>query len=259
MTTDRTTPPPIQPALEPAKNGRIRSVFGRAGVVALALALFGAVAFAIPATASAATGATLHVGSDGSKVAMLQYFLDKNKHHDYLALSGSYTTHFGDVTKTALRKWEKANKRTVDGRITVSSKEWNLLRSQVKKPKLDQRCLKGALVVCASKKNKRLYVVEHGKVTRSYDARFGRPGYETRNGVFHIFRISGKNAVSSEYHTPMPFAMTFSGGQAVHYSPSFAANGYYGGSHGCINLRDYGGTKWLNREVRIGTKVVVYK
>ena len=32
----------------------------------------------------------------------------------------------------------------------------------------------------------------------------------------------------------MPFAMFFSGGQAVHYSPDFAAVGYAGASHGCV-------------------------
>ena len=37
----------------------------------------------------------------------------------------------------------------------------------------------------------------------------------------------------------MPFAMFFSGGQAVHYSPDFAATGYAGASHGCVNIRDY--------------------
>lgn len=30
-----------------------------------------------------------------------------------------------------------------------------------------------------------------------------------------------------------------SGGQAVHCSPDFAANGYHGASHGCVNVRDY--------------------
>ncbi len=47
----------------------------------------------------------------------------------------------------------------------------------------------------------------------------------------------------------MPFAMFFSGGQAVHYSSDFAANGYYGASHGCVNVRDYDGVAWLFDQV----------
>ena len=39
-----------------------------------------------------------------------------------------------------------------------------------------------------------------------------------------------RDHVSTLYHTSMPFAMFFSGGQAVHYSPDFAAHGYDGAS-----------------------------
>jgi lipoprotein-anchoring transpeptidase ErfK/SrfK len=56
----------------------------------------------------------------------------------------------------------------------------------------------------------------------------------------------------------MPFAMFFSGGQAVHYSPDFAAVGYSGASHGCVNTRDYDGIAALFDLVAIGDKVVVY-
>ena len=48
----------------------------------------------------------------------------------------------------------------------------------------------------------------------------------------------------------MPFAMFFSGGQAVHYSPDFAAVGYNGASHGCVNVRDYDGIAWLFDQVQ---------
>ena len=56
----------------------------------------------------------------------------------------------------------------------------------------------------------------------------------------------------------MPFAMFFSGGQAVHYSPDFASVGYNGASHGCVNVRDHAGVAWLFDQVAVGDKVVVY-
>jgi lipoprotein-anchoring transpeptidase ErfK/SrfK len=56
----------------------------------------------------------------------------------------------------------------------------------------------------------------------------------------------------------MPFAMFFSGGQAVHYSPDFAAYGYNGSSHGCVNVRNRGAIESLFDQVRIGDKVIVY-
>jgi lipoprotein-anchoring transpeptidase ErfK/SrfK len=64
--------------------------------------------------------------------------------------------------------------------------------------------------------------------------------------------------VSKLYDSAMPFAMFFSGGQAVHYSSDFAARGYSGASHGCVNVRDYAGIKWLFDQVKVGDKVVVY-
>jgi lipoprotein-anchoring transpeptidase ErfK/SrfK len=44
----------------------------------------------------------------------------------------------------------------------------------------------------------------------------------------------------------------------VHYSPDFAANGYNGASHGCVNVRDYSTIASLYDSVTIGDKVVVY-
>nr|MBA3783696.1 L,D-transpeptidase [Nocardioides sp.] len=55
------------------------------------------------------------------------------------------------------------------------------------------------------------------------------------------------------------FAMFFSGGQAVHYSPDFAAHGYAGASHGCVNVRDYDGVARLFGQVQIGDRVIVYR
>ena len=48
----------------------------------------------------------------------------------------------------------------------------------------------------------------------------------------------------------MPFAMFFSGGQAVHYSSDFAARGYAGATHGCVNVRDLAGIRWLFDQVQ---------
>ena len=56
----------------------------------------------------------------------------------------------------------------------------------------------------------------------------------------------------------MPYAMFFSGGQAVHYSADFAKNGYNGASHGCVNVRDKGAIASLFDQVGTGDKVAVY-
>ncbi|HEY9394911.1 MAG TPA: L,D-transpeptidase [Nocardioides sp.] len=52
--------------------------------------------------------------------------------------------------------------------------------------------------------------------------------------------------------------MFFNGGQAVHYSSDFAARGYNGCSHGCVNVRNKSSIAWVFDQIRIGDRVVVY-
>jgi lipoprotein-anchoring transpeptidase ErfK/SrfK len=87
--------------------------------------------------------------------------------------------------------------------------------------------------------------------------RFGAQYSPTREGVFHV-HWKARTWVSTLYHSPMPYAMFFSGGQAVHYSYDFAARGYAGGSHGCVNVRDEAAIRQVFGEVRVGDTVVVH-
>ena len=96
-----------------------------------------------------------------------------------------------------------------------------------------------------------------GKVRSTLAVRFGASYSPTREGVFHVGWKSA-NHVSKLYGSAMPYSMFFSGGQAVHYSSDFAARGYYGASHGCVNVRDYDGIRSLFDQVVLGDKVVVY-
>ena len=121
---------------------------------------------------------------------------------------------------------------------------------------LDPRCKTGR-VLCIDKTSRSLRWVVDGKVRVAVDVRFGSAELPTREGVFSVYRKS-RDHVSSLYHTSMPFAMFFSGGQAVHYSPDFAATGYNGASHGCVNVRDYDAIARLYDQVPLGTPVVIY-
>jgi len=122
---------------------------------------------------------------------------------------------------------------------------------------LDPLCEDGS-ALCIDKSSNSLRWVVDGKVQATYDVRFGSEELPTREGVFSVFSKS-RDHVSSLYDTSMPYAMFFSGGQAVHYSPDFAANGYAGASHGCVNVRDYDGMAWLFDQIEVGTPVVVYR
>jgi peptidoglycan hydrolase-like protein with peptidoglycan-binding domain len=122
---------------------------------------------------------------------------------------------------------------------------------------IDSRCLTGR-VLCIDKNTRKLRWMVDGQVAKVFDVRFGSELTPTREGSFSVFQKS-RDHVSTIYHTAMPFAMFFSGGQAVHYSADFAARGYNGSSHGCVNVRDYNGIAWLFDQVSIGTSVIVYR
>ncbi|MFE5031024.1 L,D-transpeptidase family protein [Streptomyces sp. NPDC056683] len=119
----------------------------------------------------------------------------------------------------------------------------------------DPRCLTGR-VLCISKTSRTLRWMIDGRTVSTMSVRFGAQYTPTREGVFHVYWKS-RHHVSTLYHSSMPYAMFFSGGQAVHYSYDFAARGYAGGSHGCVNVRDETAIADLFAQVRNGDKVVV--
>ncbi|WP_390898518.1 L,D-transpeptidase family protein [Streptomyces fulvoviolaceus] len=120
----------------------------------------------------------------------------------------------------------------------------------------DARCMTGR-VLCISKTSRTLRWMIDGRTVRTVSVRFGSQGTPTREGVFQVYWKS-RHHVSTLYDSPMPYAMFFSGGQAVHYSSDFAANGYAGASHGCVNVRDEAAIADLFAQVSNGDKVVVH-
>lgn len=198
--------------------------------------------------------------------------------------SGSVTGYYGTATRTAVAGFQA--KRELPSNGAVDQTTWNRLVNMTRKPTaddlsnrpatpaaaaskqsndstaqrkasgLDPRCMTGR-VVCISKKSNKLWWVNDGVVKMTMDARFGTTEFRTREGTFSV-QWKSRDHVSNIYHTSMPYALFFSGGQAVHYSPDFAARGYSGGSHGCVNLRDRGGAQALFNQTRVGDKVVVY-
>ncbi|MGW3207240.1 L,D-transpeptidase family protein [Streptomyces sp. NPDC001135] len=120
----------------------------------------------------------------------------------------------------------------------------------------DPRCMTGR-VLCIDKTTRTLRWMVDGRTLSTTAVRFGAQYTPTREGVFHVY-WKARHWVSTLYHSPMPYAMFFSGGQAVHYSYDFAARGYAGGSHGCVNVRDETAIAQLFARVRVGDKVVIH-
>ena len=183
---------------------------------------------------------------------------------------GDVTDFYGDQTESAVAGFQ--TKRGIPSTGEVDEHTLDLLVGMTTEPTadelnnvrpdpadgapLDPRCLTGR-VLCIDKTSSSLRWVIDGDVKLTLDARFGGDGHFTREGVFHIFSKDADH-VSTLYDTSMPLAMFFSGGEAVHYSPDFAATGYNGSSHGCVNIRDYDSMVWLFSQVQLGDTVVVY-
>ena len=180
-------------------------------------------------------------------------------------VTGSYdgqtvTAVKGFQAKRAIPVTGEVDQRTLDRLVAMtttptSDELHNILPSP---GKLDPRCATGR-VLCIDKTSRTLRWVVDGHVRQTLDARFGSTLNDTptREGLFHVYLMDADH-VSNLYGSSMPYAMFFSGGQAVHYSSDFAAVGYSGASHGCVNIRDYDGVRWLFSQVRVGDKVVVY-
>ncbi|MEU4494394.1 L,D-transpeptidase family protein [Streptomyces sp. NPDC023998] len=203
-------------------------------------------------------------GSKGEKVRELQARLAQIGWFDDRP-TGTY----GPVTVASVKGFQ--GKRGLPTTGDTDTVTWQKLLAMTKKPtrdeldgktvnkpsaKLDPRCKTGR-VLCISKTTRTLSWVIDGHVQSTMDVRFGSQYTPTREGTFSVFSKS-KDHVSTIYHTSMPYAMFFSGGQAVHYSSDFAARGYNGASHGCVNVRDKGKIASLFGQVRTGDKVVIY-
>ena len=203
-------------------------------------------------------------GQTGNHIVALQRRL-----HAAKVLETKYITgHFGDRTESAVKRFQRQVGLEPVGK--VGERTWDLLVAKtgkilIKKPfewpknsvNLPARCETSGRVLCVDKSERKLYYVKAGKIIKTADARFGCSGMRTREGTFKV-RWKSRHHFSRTFNSPMPYAMFFSGGQAVHYSRDFARVGYNGCSHGCVNIRDRSTIAWIYDQIRVGDRVYVY-
>ncbi|MFF3379955.1 L,D-transpeptidase family protein [Streptomyces sp. NPDC002680] len=178
------------------------------------------------------------------------------------------TGSYDDLTETAVKGFQ--GKRGLPRTGKTDTVTWQRLLRMTREPGQwelflmggqpaaypDRRCLTGR-VLCISKTSRTLRWMVDGRTVSTVAVRFGSQFTPTREGVFSVYWKS-RHHVSTLYDSPMPYAMFFSGGQAVHYSADFAARGYGGASHGCVNIRDELAIAAIFAQVSVGDKVVVY-
>ncbi|MFV2119844.1 L,D-transpeptidase family protein [Streptomyces sp. Act-28] len=202
-------------------------------------------------------------GTENEQVRELQARLRQIGH-----FHRSPTAFYGALTAEAVSGFQE--KRRLPATGAVDEATWERLVSMTREPTRDElrprttneldapdpRCTTGR-VLCISKESRTLAWMVDGKVVSAMDVRFGSVNTPTREGTFKVDRKE-REWTSTLYHSEMPYSMFFSGGQAVHYSADFAARGYNGGSHGCVNVRDRARLAQVFEQVRVGDKVVVH-
>lgn len=203
-------------------------------------------------------------GAKGAEVRELQARLRQLKLFDR-----NPTGYYGSVTAASVRDFQRQQGRARTGKVTktlrasLNMRTHAPTRDELYPPTTrpldtpDPRCLTGR-ALCISKESRTLAWMVNGQLREAMDVRFGSAYTPTREGEFTV-DFKSRHHHSTLYDSPMPYAMFFSGGQAVHYSSDFAASGYRGASHGCVNVRDKKKISALFAQVRKGDKVVVYK
>ncbi|QIQ03030.1 L,D-transpeptidase family protein [Streptomyces liangshanensis] len=221
-----------------------------------------------PSARTASPGAArprtvLASGATSDQVRELQARLRQAGHFDRTP-----TGYYGTLTAAAVSSFQGGRGLSRTGTTDVVT--WRKLLGTTRKPTRDElwppterpvaapdpRCLKGR-VLCVSKNSRTLSWMVDGRRVSTMDVRFGSQYTPTREGTFTVYWKS-RHHVSTLYDTAMPYAMFFSGGQAVHFSADFAARGYSGASHGCVNVRDEAKIASLFAQVQTGDKVVIY-
>ncbi|WP_332328154.1 L,D-transpeptidase family protein [Streptomyces sp. WMMC940] len=202
-------------------------------------------------------------GAESEQVRELQARLRQIGH-----FHRSPTAFYGSMTAKAVSGFQRKQGLAATG--SVDETTWQRLLGATRKPTADElrpattntldepdpRCMSGR-VLCISKESRTLAWMIDGTVVAAMDVRFGSENTPTREGTFSV-GWKAEEWESTLYHTPMPYAMFFSGGQAVHYSSDFAARGYDGASHGCVNVRDKKKIASVFGQVKVGDKVVVH-
>lgn len=130
----------------------------------------------------------------------------------------------GPATCNAIKKYQCTKNLNVDG--IVGPNTWGIMRGG--------SAPRGTRI-CVDLNHQQLWLTKDGR--RTYTAERVRTGdprlsqaSATRTGNFHVY-WKDIDHISSIFHSPMPYSMFFSGGQAIHES-SFSTPG----SHGCINV-----------------------
>jgi hypothetical protein len=142
--------------------------------------------------------------------------------------------HFGPVTEAAVKQFQEQNGLTPTG--IVGYRTWRpLIRQSVRGRRVvPDGCWTTGWHACYDRRWHQVNLYHDGTLLNSWLVRGGGSTTRTRTGTFTVY-LRDIDHVSTLFHTPMPYAQFFSGGQALHGS-RLMMDPYDGHSHGCVNF-----------------------
>ncbi|MGI8614223.1 MAG: L,D-transpeptidase family protein [Nocardioidaceae bacterium] len=170
---------------------------------------------------------------------------------------GPVTGTFGDLTKAAVRRFQKGHHLDVNGNANFAT--WaRLIPATVRaKRAIPDRCkLPNGWHVCYDRAHHQVTLWKSGRLWNSWLVRGGDYGYQTRTGSFEVY-YRDKDHVSGLYGSAMPYSQFFSGGQAFHGSP-YMIDPFDEHSHGCVNMYIEDAHQLWQLTSRSRLKVAVY-
>lgn len=215
-------------------------------------------------TVNAATNCstvTLKYKATGECVKQLQTLL-KTRGFYSMSVDGK----FGVGTTNAVLNYQRA--RHIADDAIVGSMTWAALKSSyMPNNPIPAACKYSGTNLCVSKAERKLRMYKNGLLIKTLNVRLGGfttyidgtyRVHQTFKGTYSVFK-KNPNPWSARYGSgAMPWSVMFDSNMYVHYSADFAANGYAGASHGCVNIGSYVDAQWIYNNTSLYSKVIVY-
>ena len=148
---------------------------------------------------------------------------------------GDVTGTFGDLTKAAVKHYQKREGLRVSGVATHST--WkHLLRDTIRqRGKLPKICRHRGWHICYSRSMHQVVLLVNGTYRNTWLVRGGSYDHQTRVGSHTVYFRDIDHTSTTYGGSPMPYAQFFDGGEALHGS-GYMTDPFVDHSHGCINM-----------------------
>ncbi|HEY7043611.1 MAG TPA: L,D-transpeptidase family protein [Nocardioidaceae bacterium] len=142
---------------------------------------------------------------------------------------------FGDITKAAVKRYQKREGLQVSGVATHAT--WaHLLRDTIRHAsRIPKVCRHKGWHICYDRSMHQVVLLHNGEFRNTWLVRGGASDTPTRLGTHRVYYRDIDHKSQTFNGSPMPYSQFFDGGEALHGS-GFMTDPFVDHSHGCINM-----------------------